>query len=117
MLLFTSLSTAVYCSCDFVLAALVRLLFSTVFLSLSLFPVCGWCRQRSIPCVVSSSCQGPLHMCDARVSCSVPTMFQCPSRRLLSTLVALEPVGKADLESCLCVFVSGQSNTVLSVCC
>ena len=34
MLLFTSLSTAVYSSCALALAALVRLLFSTVFLSL-----------------------------------------------------------------------------------
>ena len=81
VLFFISLSTAVYSSCAFVLAALVRLLFSTVFLSLSLFPACGWCQQRSIPYAGSSSCQGPLHMCRARASCSVPTVFQCLSHR------------------------------------
>ena len=51
-------------------------------------------------------------MCRARASCNVSTVFRCPSHRILSALVALEPAGKATLESCLCVFVSEQSSIV-----
>ena len=95
MLLFTSLSTAVYSSCALALAALVQLLFSTVS-SLSLFPACGLCRQRSIPCAGSSSCQGPLHMsCQSFLQCShcvsmsvsLSSISSCSSWNLLERLI------------------------------
>ena len=118
MLLFTSLSTDVHSPCAVALDALVRLLFSTVFLSLSLFATCGWCWQRSIPCAVSSSCQGPLHMCRARASCSVLTVLSCPSHRLLSALVAAGTCWKGwsgKLLVCPCFWAA--QHCTLSVCC
>ena len=54
-------------------------------------------------CAMSSSCQGPLHMCRARGSCSAPTVFQCPSHRLLSALVAAGTCWKGGSGQLFCV--------------
>ena len=98
MLLFSSLSTAVYSSCAFALAALVRLLFGTVFLSLlvsSLWMVSA--EIHSLCCVfflprTSShvSCQSFLQ-CSHCVSMSVASssISSCSTWNLLAACMSL----------------------------
>ena len=115
MLLFTSLSTAVYSSCALALTALVRLLFSTVFLSLlvsSLWMVSAEIHSLwwvfFLPRTSSHvSCQSFLQ-CSHCVSMSVllSSISSCSGWNLLKRLI-----WKA-----ACVLVSEQSNIVLCLC-
>ena len=115
MLLFTSLSTAVYSSCAFAFNALVRLLFSTVFLSPCFQLVDGVGRDPFfVLCLLLAK---DLFTCVKPELLAVfPLCFNVCLVVFYQLLQRLEPVGKADLESCLCVLVSEQSNIVLCPC-